>query len=107
MAKIKLTAKVDSEILVVGFGLANKKLQIESGAAQLDSAALLATLNAMGATAKADEVIKLPGKATKLVVFTGLGEIKSSYDPEVLRRAAGAAAGRHRHAAVAAGRWRR
>jgi leucyl aminopeptidase len=37
-------------------------------------------------------VIKLPGKATKLVVFTGLGEIKSSYDPEVLRRAAGAAA---------------
>jgi leucyl aminopeptidase len=46
----------------------------------------------MGATAKADEVIKLPGKATKLVVFTGLGEIKSSYDPEVLRRAAGAAA---------------
>jgi hypothetical protein len=49
MAKIKLTAKVDSEILVVGLGLANKKLQIESGAAQLDSAALLATLNAMGA----------------------------------------------------------
>jgi leucyl aminopeptidase len=46
----------------------------------------------MGATAKADEVIKLPGKATKLVVFTGLGEIKSSYDPEALRRAAGAAA---------------
>ena len=36
MAKIKLTAKVDSEILVVGLGLANKKLQIESGAAQLD-----------------------------------------------------------------------
>ena len=92
MAKIKLTAKVDSEILVVGLGLANKKLQIESGAAQLDSASLLATLNAMGATAKADEVIKLPGKATKLVVFTGLGEIKSSYEPEVLRRAAGAAA---------------
>ena len=92
MAKIKLTTKVDSEVLVVGLGLANKKLQIESGAAQLDSATLLATLNAMGATAKADEVIKLPGKATKLVVFTGLGEIKSSYEPEVLRRAAGAAA---------------
>jgi len=92
MAKIKLTAKVDSEILVVGLGLANKKLQIESGAAQLDSAALLSTLNAMGATAKADEVIKLPGKTSKLVVVTGLGEIKSSYEPEVLRRAAGAAA---------------
>jgi len=92
MAKLKLTSKVDTEILVVGLGVTNKKLQIESGAAQLDSAALLSTLNAMGATAKADEVIKLPGKTTKLVVVTGLGEIKSTYDPEVLRRAAGAAA---------------
>ena len=46
----------------------------------------------MGATGKADEVIKLPGKNTKLVVFTGLGDIKSAFDPENLRRAAGAAA---------------
>ena len=92
MAKVKLTSKVDSEILVVGLAISNKKLQIESGSSQIESASLLATLNAMGATGKADEVIKLPGKNTKLVVFTGLGEIKSAYDPENLRRAAGAAA---------------
>jgi leucyl aminopeptidase len=92
MAKVKLTSKVDSEILVVGLAISNKKLQIESGSSQIDSASLLATLNAMGATGKADEVIKLPGKNTKLVVFTGLGEIKSAFDPENLRRAAGAAA---------------
>jgi leucyl aminopeptidase len=92
MAKIKLTTKVDSEILVVGLAVSNKKLQIESGSASLDSTAFLATLNAIGATAKPDEVIKLPGKTSKLVIFTGLGEVKSSYEPEVLRRAAGAAA---------------
>jgi leucyl aminopeptidase len=46
----------------------------------------------MGATGKNDEVIKLPGKSSKLIVFTGLGKIESNYNPEVLRRAAGAAA---------------
>ena len=56
MAKVKLTSKVDSEVLVVGLATSNKKLQIESGASQIDSASLLATLNAMGATGKADEV---------------------------------------------------
>ena len=50
MAKVKLTSKVDSEVLVVGLAISNKKLQIESGASQIDSASLLATLNAMGAT---------------------------------------------------------
>jgi leucyl aminopeptidase len=62
MAKVKLTSKVDSEILVVGLAISNKKLQIESGSSQIDSASLLATLNAMGATGKADEVIKLPDR---------------------------------------------
>jgi hypothetical protein len=38
MAKVKLTSKVDSEVLVVGLATSNKKLQIESGAAQIDSA---------------------------------------------------------------------
>jgi len=37
-------------------------------------------------------VIKLPGKTTKLIVFTGIGKIESTFNPEVLRRAAGAAA---------------
>jgi leucyl aminopeptidase len=92
MAKLKLTSKIDSDILVVGLGVLNKKLQIESGSAQIDTTPLLATLNAMGATANADEVIKLPGKNTKLIVFTGLGNLDSGIASETLRRAAGAAA---------------
>lgn len=92
MVKVKLTTTIDSDVLVVGLGTVNKKLQIQSGAAQVDSTALLLSLNAMAATGKVDEVIKLPGKTTKLIVFTGIGKIESTFDPEVLRRAAGAAA---------------
>ena len=59
MIKVKLTTKVDSDVLVVGLGSVKQKLQIESGAAQVEVTSLLATLTAMGATGKADEVIKL------------------------------------------------
>jgi leucyl aminopeptidase len=45
----------------------------------------------MGATGKADEVVKLPGSHVRLLVFTGLGK-SSTYPHEVLRRAAGSAA---------------
>jgi leucyl aminopeptidase len=92
VVKVKLTEKLDSDILVVGFGMVNKKLKIEPGLSQVDSSALLATLNAMGATGKADEVIKVPSKSNKLIVFTGLGELNEVIAPETLRRAAGAAA---------------
>ncbi len=92
MAKLKLTSKIDSDLLVVGLGQLNKKLHIESGPSQVDSTALLATLNAMGATGNFDEIIKLPGKNTKLIVFTGLGNLDSGATAENLRRAAGAAA---------------
>ena len=92
MVKVKLTTTIDSDVLVVGLGTVNKKLQIQSGAAQVDSNALLLSLNAMAATGKVDEVIKLPGKTTKLIVFTGIGKIESTFNQEVLRRAAGAAA---------------
>jgi leucyl aminopeptidase len=91
MLKIKLTERADSEILVVGLGLVGKKLQIESTGAHIDTAALLATLTSMGASGEVDEVIKLPSKANKLIVFTGLGKIESNFSPELLRRAAGAA----------------
>ena len=91
MLKIKLTERADSEILVVGLGLVGKKLQIESTGAQIDTAALLTTLNSMGASGEVDEVIKLPSKSNKLIVFTGLGKIESNFSPELLRRAAGAA----------------
>ena len=92
MAKVKLNAKVDSDVLVVGLGSFNKKLQIESGPAQVDNTQLLASLIAMGATGNADEVIKLPGKTTKLIIFTGLGNLENGVTAEVLRRASGAAA---------------
>ena len=92
MAKVKLATKVDSDVLVIGVGTSNSKLQILSGISEVDSTALLINLNAIGATGKVDEVIKLPGKATKLIVFTGLGKIESNFSPELLRRAAGAAA---------------
>lgn len=91
MLKIKLTERADSEILVVGLGLVGKKLQIESTGAQIDTATLLTTLNSMGASGEVDEVIKLPSKSNKLIVFTGLGKIESNFSPELLRRAAGAA----------------
>ena len=91
MLKIKLTERADSEILVVGLGLVGKKLQIESTGAQIDTTALLATLTSMGASGEVDEVIKLPSKSNKLIVFTGLGKIESNFSPELLRRAAGAA----------------
>ena len=89
---------IKDEILVVGlsFKTSSKKgqgaLVIESGDVALDSKKLLATLADLGATGKADEVIKIPGTATKLLVFTGLGENKTTFSDETLRRAAGAAA---------------
>ena len=92
MAKLKLISKIDSDLLVVGLGQLNKKLHIESGPSQVDTTPLLATLNAMGATGNIDEVIKLPGKNTKLIVFTGVGSLDTGISHESLRRAAGAAA---------------
>lgn len=85
---------IKDEILVVG--LAHKKnkssLTLESGDIALDAKKILATLEDLGATGKVDEVIKIPGTSTRLLVFTGLGESRTNFDNETLRRAAGAAA---------------
>ena len=89
---------IKDEILVVG--LSHKKsmrdgkvnLVIESGDIALDAKKLLPILADMGATGKTNEVIKVPGITTRLLVFTGLGEHSPSIEDEVLRRAAGAAA---------------
>jgi leucyl aminopeptidase len=53
---------------------------------------LLAHLKELGATGKADEIIKIPGTKTKLIVFTGLGAVQKEFAHETLRRAAGSAA---------------
>ena len=84
---------VKDDLLVVGLSAKSAKgaLQIESGDLALDTKALLPLLGDLGATGKADEVIKIPGTTTRLIVFTGLGKSATTYSNEVLRRAAGAA----------------
>jgi leucyl aminopeptidase len=95
MSSIKISdGIVKDEVLVIGVSIKSGKgsLQVESGDLALDSKALVATLNDLGATGKADEVIRIPGTSTRLLVFTGLGKSQSVYPDETLRRAAGAAA---------------
>jgi leucyl aminopeptidase len=58
----------------------------------VDTKTLLAHLKELGATGKADEIIKIPGTKTKLIVFTGLGAVQKEFAHETLRRAAGSAA---------------
>jgi leucyl aminopeptidase len=86
------------DVLVIGFSCekkGNKKrsFSIHSGTLKVDQAPLIEALEDLGATGAPDEVIKLPGRATKLVVLTGLGELKNAthFPHETLRRAAGAA----------------
>ena len=96
MTSIRATdASIAKEILIVGLARdSQKKLRIESGSLKVAEKQLLVALEEMGATGKADEVIKLPGTTSSLLVLTGLGEAQpgSKYHHEVLRRAAGAAA---------------
>ena len=93
MVKLKyLTGPINTDALVVGLATNGKNLEIVSGTLKLDEKEILQTLKDMGATGKADEVIKVPGTSTRLIVFTGLGKSSPTYDNEVLRRAAGAAA---------------
>jgi len=85
---------VSDDILVVGLakGTKSDSLKIESGSVTLDEKSLLSALKDLGATGAANEITKVPGTTTRLLVFTGLGEVKKSYPHETLRRAAGAAA---------------
>jgi leucyl aminopeptidase len=93
VAKLQITSGViNDEILVVGLAQKKKALVIESGSVAIDSASLLSALSDLGATGAADEVIKVPGTSTRLIVFTGLGVAGKKYSHETLRRAAGAAA---------------
>ncbi len=94
MTTIKISHDVlKDDILVLGLASTNSKggLVIESGDLALDTKAILAALKDVGATGSTDEVIKIPGSAARLMVFTGLGKKSNSYGHEVLRRAAGAA----------------
>lgn len=99
MTALSLTSTLKDEILVVGLAQgaparkgAKVSLVIESGDLALDTKSLEEILIDLGATGKADEVIKIPGNSVRLLVFTGLGKASASYGHETLRRAAGAAA---------------
>jgi leucyl aminopeptidase len=84
-------AQVTGDVLVLGLKRdEKKKLTILTSGIRFDSASILSALNEMGATGALDEVVKLPGDSTKLMVLTGLGNGELTH--ETLRRAAGAAA---------------
>lgn len=94
MSTLKISdGVVKDEVLVLGLASTNSKggITIESGEMAIDTKTILAQLADMGATGKADEVVKLPGTHVRLLVFTGLGAKTAQYSHEVLRRAAGAA----------------
>ena len=94
MSTLKISdGVVKDEVLVLGLASTNSKggLAIETGEMAIDTKTVLAQLADMGATGKADEVIKVPGTHVRLLVFTGLGNKSSQYSHETLRRAAGAA----------------
>ncbi len=90
--KIKYLEKtVNCDALVVGLAKGPKGLEIVS-TLKLDEKEILQSLNDLGATGKSDEVIKLPGTATKVLVFSGLGKASKEYSSETIRRASGIAA---------------
>jgi leucyl aminopeptidase len=91
----KSIQQIKADALVIGLARRDDgSLALEPGIAQLDEAKLLTYLGDLGATGKADEVIKVPGTNVKILVITGLGKFhpRHGYSHETLRRAAGAAA---------------
>ena len=77
MTSIRATdASIAKEILVVGLARdSQKKLRIESGSLKVAEKQLLVALDEMGATGKADEVIKLPGTTSSLLVQIGRAHV--------------------------------
>ena len=83
---------IRNEVLVIGFSIKkNGTFVIESGDLALDEKPLVQALKDLGATGKNDEILKVPGSTTRLMVFTSLGAESKKYAPEILRRAAGSA----------------
>ncbi|MCU1692656.1 MAG: Leucyl aminopeptidase [Frankiales bacterium] len=90
-------ASLRADALVVGVAVGPRGLVLAPGAesvAEKLGKGLLPALVALGATGKAEQVVRLAtlGATTpKVVVAVGLGPVRASYDAEALRRAAGAA----------------
>ena len=95
MSTIKISdGIIKDDVLVIGVSIKSGKgsLSIESGDLALENKALISMLNDLAFSGKNDEVLIVPGTTTRLIAFTGLGKSVSTFDNEVLRRAAGAAA---------------
>ena len=90
-------AEIEADAVVVGIASGADGLVLVPGAQALDAAlggGLLAALTGLGATAKAEEVTRLAtlgAVPAQVVVAVGLGPVSESPDPEVVRRATGAA----------------
>ena len=100
MATIAVTAEPAStagcDVLVVGAAAASggrgPTLVVDNDLRALRS--LSDSLRQLGMSGAVDEVVKVPappGTAATVVLVTGLGEPRRHFDPETLRRAAGAA----------------
>jgi leucyl aminopeptidase len=102
LPKMALTdsATATTDAVIVGFTRQGDGIALAEGAQDVATAfdgGLLDALNAVGATGKAEEVVKLPapsGLKAKLVVAVGLGaeDADGSVTPEQVRRSSGAAA---------------
>jgi len=96
MATLKTSPHISGDVLVLGLSAKAGKLTIHPNVEQIaplagDTKKLLAILSDLGATGKADEVIKVSFSAPRLILFTGFGTTAATYSHETLRRAAGAA----------------
>ena len=92
MKALKLASTLATPYAVIGLSGTAGKLKIESGSVTVNEKALLEILKNLGATGKSNEIVKVPFSKPQTIYFTGLGETAKSYDPEILRRAAGSAA---------------
>ena len=100
MATIALTAgpasSAGADVLVIGAAQSARadRAVVVVGTAEPALRRLAGALAALGMTGAVDEVVKIaapPGVKAGLVLVTGLGPRRRSYDGETLRRAAGAA----------------
>ncbi len=88
------TTLAATDLLVLGVAIGpDGPLVLDSGMADVQREAVTAAATAIGATGKADEVLRLPGDPFGLppLMLTGLGSPDDAEYAEALRRAAGAA----------------
>jgi leucyl aminopeptidase len=89
---IKITNDGVGKILVLPIAKTGNQVVIQAAGFKVDKTGIEEALNRVAASAHVDEVLKIPMADGLTIISTGLGELSKEYDPELLRRAAGAAA---------------